>query len=107
MIKHHDMHGCAGTRLYRIWTGIKQRCYNKNCEAYYYYGRRGVRMDGEWKRHFTSFQKWALSNGYRDDLSIDRIDPYGNYVPENCRCVSAKIQSNNQRPKKPCKYRES
>lgn len=54
-------------------------------------------MCDEWKNSFFKFREWAIKNGYREDLSIDRIDVNGNYEPSNCRWVDAKIQSNNRR----------
>ena len=75
------------TRLYTIWLGMRQRCDNPNRAAYKYYGGKGVSLCEEWKE-FSVFKQWALSNGYTDDLSIDRIDPAGDYRPENCRWIS-------------------
>lgn len=54
-------------------------------------------MCDEWKNSFSKFREWAINNGYREDLSIDRIDVNGNYEPSNCRWVDAKVQSNNRR----------
>ena len=90
-------HGSSGSRLYRIWKSIKERCYRKKCRIYKYYGERGVCICDEWKDDFKSFEKWARSNGYNDELSIDRIDHDGNYSPDNCRWVDAKAQNNNKR----------
>lgn len=93
-------HGMCGTRVYRIWKGMKKRCYNKNTIDYKkWYGEEGVTVCDEWRESFELFYKWAMENGYRDDLSIDRIDPYGNYEPSNCRWADAKTQANNKRTK--------
>lgn len=88
-------HNKSQTRLYKIWIGIKKRCYNPNCSSYKYYGEKGITMDSTWESDFISFEKWAIANGYDSDLSIDRIDFSGNYEPSNCRWVDSKIQNNN------------
>ena len=90
-------HGLKHTRLYRIWSGIKHRCYCKTSPYFYRYGGRGIVMCDEWRTDFMSFYNWALSNGYSEDLSIDRIDVNGNYCPDNCRWATAKEQSDNKR----------
>lgn len=89
-------HGNSNTRLYRIWQSIKQRCENPNDGNYIHYGASGVCLCDEW-HNFVNFRDWALQNGYAKDLSIDRIDTYGNYEPSNCRWVTAKVQNNNKK----------
>lgn len=86
----------TGTRLYRIWKGMKTRCYNLNAFKYDRYGGRGITVCDEWKNNFLNFKQWAYKNGYRDDLTIDRINNDGNYEPLNCRWVTMKEQSNNR-----------
>lgn len=87
-------HGMSDTRIYKIWTGIKQRCSNPNVSAYKYYGAKGIFLCKEWE-DFLSFEHWSMENGYTDELSIDRIDPQKWYSPENCRWVTLEEQKRN------------
>lgn len=89
-------HGKSKTRLYSIWLGMKKRCENPHASTYKNYGARGISVCTEWKS-FEVFQEWAVSHGYLDNLSIDRIDVNGNYEPLNCRWVSDIEQKNNKR----------
>lgn len=94
-------HGESYTRVHRIWDNMKGRCYNKNSTDYPRYGGRGITVCDEWKNDYQAFSKWARISGYRDDLTLDRIENNVGYCPENCRWVSRKKQANNTRN---CKY---
>ena len=88
----HITHGLCGTPLYRTWTNMKTRCYNRNNRAYKWYGEKGVTICDEWLNDFSAFHRWALANGYSPDLTIDRIDPAKGYCPENCRWITLSEQ---------------
>lgn len=87
-------------RLHAIYKAMISRCYNERQKDYYMYGAIGVSVCDEWKNSYESFYEWAMSNGYADDLEIDRIDSCGNYEPSNCRWVDEYVQSQNQRMQK-------
>lgn len=81
-------HGLSKTRLYRIWGDMKSRCLNPNVDNYKFYGDKGVLVCEEWLYSFQAFYEWAMKNGYKDGLTIDRVDSEGNYCPQNCRWIT-------------------
>lgn len=83
--------------LYWVYYAMIQRCYMANCKQYFRYGGRGIRVCREWLEDKTSFYKWAIEQGYREGLTLDRIDNDKGYSPENCRWVDYKVQGNNTR----------
>jgi hypothetical protein len=97
-------HGKNGQRLCNIWYSMIARCEHKNNRGYEGYGGRGIKVCDEW-HDVNVFYKWALSNGYADNLTIDRINNDGNYEPSNCRWVTRKEQANNRRTNVYVEYR--
>lgn len=102
-------HGKAGTRLYRVWSNMKRRCYDPKNNRYKHYGGKGVKVCDEWQ-DFLSFEKWAISAGYKQDAeygecTIDRIDVDGNYEPNNCRWTDIKTQCYNRTSNKLLTYK--
>ena len=91
-------HGMTNTPLYRVFRAIHNRCEDPNNKEYHRYGGRNISVCEEWKSNggFQAFYEWAINNGYKKGLTIDRIDCDGNYEPSNCRWATYKVQNNNR-----------
>ena len=92
----HVTHGLSHHRTHNIFTQMKERCYNPKNISYPWYGAKEIEINQDWLDNFPSFYNWAISNGYSDELEIDRIDSAGDYTPENCRWVTRTVQIVNQ-----------
>lgn len=103
-MQRHPKHNLSLSRIYKIYNGIRKRCFNKNAHNYKTYGGRGITMCKEWKDNFMSFYNWAINNGYKDNLTIDRINNDGNYEPNNCRWATRIEQNENRSNKIRIKY---
>lgn len=98
LIERNTKHGLSKDipRLYRIWKGIKARCYIKSASGYKDYGGRGIYLCEEWF-DYKIFYQWSLRNGYNKDLTLERINVNSNYSPNNCKWISKAEQANNKR----------
>ena len=108
--KRSTTHNKSKTRLYAVYKAMKARCYNKNTNRYNLYGGKGIKICDQWLLDFESFYIWAIAHGYnenaeRGQCTIDRINPNGDYSPENCRWVDMSIQSTNKCDSKKIEFR--
>ncbi len=86
----------VGTKVYKSWGAMIQRCENKRNPHYAYYGGCGISVCEEW-HHAETFCRWAMANGYAVDLTLDRVNPHGDYNPANCRWATRFVQARNTR----------
>lgn len=93
----HVLHGQSNSRLYKIWIDMIRRCSNPKCKRYKDYGGKGIKVCAEWENSFESFANWAISNGYSDKLTIDRINNDDGYCPNNCKWSTYQEQNFNKR----------
>src|SRR3972149_3257398 len=99
MDNRSDKHGGSYTKLYYVWSNMKQRILNPNNKGYKNYGGRGITICPEWTdklNGFINFRDWALNNGNADNLVIDRENSYGNYEPSNCRFLTMEESNRNR-----------
>ena len=97
LVARNYKHGLRHTNLYKRFLSMKDRCYNPNSNKYKNYGARGIKVCAEWINDFHAFYEWAMANGYKKELSIDRINVNGDYEPGNCRWATDKEQALNTR----------
>lgn len=97
-------HSMSYSKLYKVWQGMKTRCYNPNFIYYCNYGGRDIKICDEWLNDFALFYNWAINNGYEEGLTIDRINNDGDYESSNCRWVTRAEQNRNKRKTKKKNY---
>ncbi len=105
LAKAKTTHGGAYTRFYELYKGMIKRCYYEKAINYHQYGGRGIYVCDEWRHDFQAFREWSESHGWREGLTLDRIDNDGPYSPDNCRWVDEVVQGNNRSTNKILEFR--
>lgn len=95
IVSRNTKHNLSKTRLYKIFHGMKRRCYNEKCRSYKDYGAKGIKICDEWKNNFIAFYDWAINNGYSENLTIERKDIHQDYCPLNCCWIPKAQQQKN------------
>lgn len=95
VVKMNTKHGKSRTPIYTIWNHMVERCYKEYSSRYKNYGARGIKVCEEWLEA-SKFINWAYSNGYKEGLSLERVDVNGNYEPSNCKFIELKYQARNK-----------
>ena len=106
LVTHGDAHLGHRKRLYRIWNNMLQRCKNPNIPEYKWYGKRNIFVCQDWE-NYIAFKDWAMANGYKNNLTIDRINNDDGYYPDNCRWITASENTRRSALERWRKYRES
>lgn len=103
--KAKGIHKLSKHPLHVAWANMKSRCYSKNHSSYNTYGARGIIVEDIWKNNFLNFYTWAINNGWKTNLTIERIDVNKNYCPENCTWIEAQLQAKNRTTSRYLEYK--
>lgn len=97
LIERNSDHGLTNHPLFVRWSNMRGRCYNPNSKSYKSYGGRGIKVCDEWLNDFKSFYSWSIANGWKEELTLERLNVNGNYEPDNCTWVTWADQARNKR----------